>query len=56
MQLKESLKEKRRSKITKEVLFLHENAPSHLELATQKKLNYLVFQCLDLPPYFPDLA
>jgi histone-lysine N-methyltransferase SETMAR len=25
-------------------------------LATQKKLVYLVFQCLDHPPYSPDLA
>ena len=35
---------------------LHENAPAHRELATQKKLTYLGFQCLDHPPYFPDLA
>jgi hypothetical protein len=25
-------------------------------LATQKKLNYPGFQCLDHPPYVPDLA
>jgi len=35
---------------------LHDNAPSHQPLATQKKLSYLVFQCLDHPPYSPDLA
>jgi histone-lysine N-methyltransferase SETMAR len=28
----------------------------HLTLATQKKLAYLGFQCLDHPPYSPDLA
>ena len=38
------------------VLFLHNNAPPHRALATQKKLAYLRFQCLDQPPYSPDLA
>ena len=38
------------------VLFLHDNAPDHRELATQKKLAYLIFHCLDHPPYSPDLA
>jgi len=37
------------------VLFLHDNAPSHRALATQKKLAYRGFQCLDHPPYSPDL-
>jgi len=37
-------------------LFLHDNAPGHRALATQKKLAYLGFQCLDPPPYSPDLA
>jgi len=35
---------------------LHDNAPAHWALATQKKLAYLGFQCLDHPPYSPDLA
>ena len=38
------------------VLFVHENVPTHRALATQKKLAYLGFQCLDHPPYSPDLA
>jgi len=38
------------------VLFLHSNAPAHQALATQKKLAYLGFQCLDHPPYSLDLA
>jgi len=51
------LKEKTRPrKVTKGILFLHENAPAHRALATQKKLPYLGFQCLDHPPYSPDLA
>jgi len=37
-------------------LFLLDNAPAHRALATQKKLAYLDFQCLDHPPYSPDLA
>ena len=56
MQLKDILKEKRRGKVTKGVLFLHDNAPAHRELATQKKLAYLGFQYLDHPPYSPDLV
>jgi hypothetical protein len=43
-------------KVTRQVLFLHDNAPAHQALATQKKLVYLGFHCLDHPPYSPDLA
>jgi len=56
VQLKDILEEKRRGKFTKGVLFLHDNAPAHRTLATQKKLANLGFQCLDHPPYSPDLA
>jgi len=35
---------------------MQENVPAHRALATQKKLAYLGFQCLDHPPYSPDLA
>ena len=56
VQLKDILKEKRRGKVTTGVLFLHDNAPAHQALAIQKKLAYLGFQCLDHPPYSPDLA
>jgi len=56
VQLKDILKVKHRGKVTKGVLFLHDNAPAHRALATQKKLAYLGFQCLDHPPYSPDLA
>jgi len=56
VQLKGVLKEKRRGKFTKEDLFLHDNATAHRALATQKKLAYLGFQCLDRLPYSPDLA
>jgi len=35
---------------------LHDLVPAHRALATEKKLAYLGFQCLDHPPYSPDLA
>ena len=43
-------------KVTKGVLFLHDNAPAHRPLATLKKLVYEGFHCLDHPPYSPDPA
>ena len=56
VQLKDILKEKHREKLTKGILFLHDNVPAQRTLATQKKLAYLGFQCLDHPPYSTDLA
>jgi len=56
VQLKDILKGKRCGKVTKGILFLHDNAPAHRALATQKKLAYMGLQCLDHPPYSPDLA
>ena len=56
VQLKDVLKEKRHGMVTKWILFLHDNAPAHRALATRKKLACLGFQCLDHPPYSPDLA
>jgi len=54
--LKDILKEKHRGKFTKAVLVLNDNASAHGALVTLKKLVYLGFQCLDHPPYSPDLA
>jgi len=39
--------------VTKGVLFLHDNAPAHQVLTTQKKVACLGFQCLDHTPYSP---
>jgi hypothetical protein len=50
------LKEKYHGKITKGVLFLHNIAPAHQAFATQKKLVYLGFHCLDHPPHSLDLS
>ena len=56
VQLKHILKEKRRGKFTKGVLFLHNIYPARRALATQKKLVYLDLHFLDHPPYSPNLA
>jgi len=56
VQLKDILKEKCHGRVTKVVKFLHDTALAHQALATQKKLAYLGFQCLDHPPYSLDLA
>jgi len=56
VQLKDTLKEKRRGKFTKGFLFLHDNAPALRAFAIQKKLAYLGFQFLNHPPYSPDLT
>jgi len=56
VQLKDILKEKCHGKFTKGVLFLHDNALAHRALATQKKLAYLGFHCLDHSSYSPYLA
>jgi histone-lysine N-methyltransferase SETMAR len=53
VQFKIILKEKRRGKIAKGILFLHNNALAHLVLATQKKLGFL---CLNHPPYSSNVA
>jgi len=55
VQLKDILKEKHSGKVTKVVLFLHDNTLAYRALATRKKLAYLGFQCLDHPTYSPDL-
>jgi len=56
VQLKHKLKEKRLGKVTKWVLSLYENPPTHRALATQKSLAYLGFQNLNHQPYSWDLA
>jgi histone-lysine N-methyltransferase SETMAR len=55
VQLKDILKEKRRGNFTKWALFLP-YTPHHRALATQQKLAYLGYHCLDHQPYSPDLA
>jgi hypothetical protein len=56
VQLKDILKEIRRSVFTRVLLFMHDNAAAHCALATQKILAYLGSQCHDHSSYSPDLA
>jgi histone-lysine N-methyltransferase SETMAR len=56
VKIEDILKEKCRGEVTKGFLFLHDNGPAHRAVPTQKELAYLGFQCLDRPPYSPDLA
>lgn len=54
--LKEVIKKKRRGKLTKGILLLHDNAPAHKSNIVAAKLNTLGFQLVHHPPYSPDLA
>jgi histone-lysine N-methyltransferase SETMAR len=56
VELRDILKEKRGGNFTNDVLFLHDNAPSHRALATLNKLGYLGNQYRDHVPYSPDLS
>jgi histone-lysine N-methyltransferase SETMAR len=56
VKLKDILEINRCGNFNKWVLFLQGYGPAHRALATQKKLAYLGFQCLDHPPYSLDLA
>jgi len=57
LQLKDILKEKSHTAgRSPRGLFLARHCPPHRALANKKKLPYLAFQCLDYPPYSPDLA
>lgn len=55
-ELKQALKEKRRGKLRRGVLFLQDNAPAHTAHITLRKLEELGFELVDHPPYSPDLA
>ena len=54
--LRESIKEKRRGKLTKGVLLLHDNAPAHGARVAQAAIRDCGFEQLNNPPYSPDLA
>lgn len=63
-QLKEALQEKRRGKLRKGVFFLQDNAPAHrtgkamdvLKNLGFEYIDHLDLECIDRPPYSPDLA
>ncbi|CAH2105734.1 unnamed protein product [Euphydryas editha] len=54
--LKEAIKQKRRGKLTKGVLLLHDNAPVHKSRVALPALLKVGFDILNHPPYSPDLA
>ncbi|CAH2086943.1 unnamed protein product [Euphydryas editha] len=54
--LKEAIKQKRRGKLTKGVLLLHDNAPVHKSRVALAALLKVGFDILNQPPYSPDLA
>jgi histone-lysine N-methyltransferase SETMAR len=51
-----AIKEKRRGKLTRGVLLLHDNAPSHTSRIAKAAVAENKFQELNHPPYSPDLA
>ncbi|CAH2103708.1 unnamed protein product [Euphydryas editha] len=55
-QLKETIKQKRRGKLTKGVLLLHDNAPAHKSRVALAALLKVGFDILNYPPYSLDLA
>lgn len=55
-QLRDAIKEKRRGKLNRGVLILHDNAPVHTARTTQLAMARNGFDAIDHPPYSPDLA
>jgi histone-lysine N-methyltransferase SETMAR len=55
-QLRDALKQKRRGKLSRGILLLHDNAPSHSSRIAQAALDECGFEQLCHPPYSPDLA
>lgn len=54
--LKEEIKSKRRGKLTKGVLLLHDNAPVHKARTAASAMTSCRFEEIVHPPYSPDLA
>jgi len=55
-ELKPAIRSKRRGLLSKRVLLLHDNAPTHMAAHTVDTLRALQFEVLKHPPYSPDLA
>ena len=54
--LLQAIKDKRRGKLSRNILLLHDNAPAHSAKMTQAALKECKFQQLRHPAYSPDLA
>jgi [histone H3]-lysine36 N-dimethyltransferase SETMAR len=56
VKLRGALKEKRRGKLSKGVLFHQDNAPSHTSCVAMAAIHQAGFELVEHPPYSPDLA
>lgn len=54
--LREAIRVKRRGKLTRGVIFHHDNCPAHRSNLVQQSLHQHRFEILPHPPYSPDLA
>ena len=54
--LRGTIKEKRRGKLSADVLLLHDNAPVHMSAKSHAAIRQCGSQQLNHPPYSPDLA
>ena len=54
--LREAIKERRRGKIRKGILLLHDNAPAHTSRKAAETARECGYEILSHPPYSPDLA
>uniref|UniRef100_A0A5S6Q5K0 HTH_48 domain-containing protein n=1 Tax=Trichuris muris TaxID=70415 RepID=A0A5S6Q5K0_TRIMR len=54
-QLRDAIKEKRRGKLSREVLLLHDNAPAHRSKVSLAAIQECGFGQIDHPPYNPHL-
>lgn len=54
--LRNAIKEKRRGKLRRGVLFHHDNAPAHSSAVAMAAIQQAGFELVDHPPYSPDLA
>ncbi|UYV80644.1 hypothetical protein LAZ67_19001202 [Cordylochernes scorpioides] len=55
-QLREAIKEKRRGKLSRKIVYHHDNAQSHRSLQAMAVIYYSGFEPLPHAPYSPDLA
>jgi len=55
-ELKLTIRSKRRGKVSKEILLLHDNARPHTAAHTLETLKQLKCEAMEHPPYSPDLA
>ncbi|CAH2106402.1 unnamed protein product [Euphydryas editha] len=52
----DAIKEKRRGKLSRGVMLLHDNAPVHISSVSMAAIKECGFTELNHPPYRPDLA